>query len=141
MFSDGPDTKYAVVGYCLGPSHTSNLSRTSSVVLFQGGPYPSHRVTDRAEDILKEKQTPYHLQLFSGVEHEFALGGDMFTHIKDHAVAAVASGYFRIFRLSIGLLKKFEDRDDFLRELKEGIWKENLERRAKTGTTAEASAF
>lgn len=63
-------------------SHTSNLSRTSSVVLFQGGPYPSHRVTDRAEDILKEKQTPYHLQLFSGVEHEFALGGDMFTHIK-----------------------------------------------------------
>ncbi|KAI8946142.1 hypothetical protein F4801DRAFT_593576 [Xylaria longipes] len=96
-----PDTKFACVGYCFGAPYVCNelaretitagafahpaflkehhfrnikrplfLSCSEIDHTFDG---PSRR---RAIDILQEEKKVYHLQLFSGVEHGFALRGN-----------------------------------------------------------------
>ncbi|KAI0124805.1 Alpha/Beta hydrolase protein [Xylariales sp. AK1849] len=98
-----PETKYACVGYCFGAPYVCNeLAEygTASVGAF-GHPaflkedhfeklkkplfmscseidhtFPTDS-RNKAVDILNTKHKPYHLQLFSGVEHGFALRGNM----------------------------------------------------------------
>ncbi|KAI1492806.1 alpha/beta-hydrolase [Biscogniauxia mediterranea] len=97
-----PDTKYACVGYCFGAPYVCNeLAGTTCAVgavahpaflaehHFQGLNKPlflscsevDHtfpmEYRNRAISILTENKKQYHLQLFSGVEHGFALRGDM----------------------------------------------------------------
>jgi len=97
-----PDTKYACVGYCFGAPFVCN-ELASDTVTAGAFAHPAflkeHHFFDlkkplllscaetdhtfgaqsrrRAIDILQEIKVPYQVQLFSGVEHGFALRGNM----------------------------------------------------------------
>ncbi|KAJ7582192.1 dienelactone hydrolase [Mycena floridula] len=96
-------TKYASVGYCFGAPYVMNTLTAGSIVSVGAIAHPaflneSHfractkpiffscAETDhtfpvksryRAEEILTQDKRVYHFQLFSGVEHGFALRGNM----------------------------------------------------------------
>ncbi|KAK7453543.1 hypothetical protein VKT23_011823 [Stygiomarasmius scandens] len=97
----GTDAKYCSVGYCFGAPYVLEWTTTGDVIAgafahpaflnedhFRGVkkpllmscaetdhtfPLPARR---RAEDLLIEAKAQYHIQVFSGVAHGFALRGD-----------------------------------------------------------------
>ncbi|KAJ7097117.1 dienelactone hydrolase [Mycena belliarum] len=99
-----PETKYAAVGYCFGaPYVMDTLSESSSTACVGAFGHPaflneshfskcsrplflscaetdhtfSREARHRAEELLTARKATFHIQLFSGVEHGFALRGDM----------------------------------------------------------------
>ncbi|KAF7360779.1 hypothetical protein MVEN_00809900 [Mycena venus] len=98
----GTEGKYCAIGYCFGGPFVLDLGATDDIVAgaiahpglitedhFKNLKRPllmSCAESDftfptefrrRAEDILVEKKAQYHIQMFSGVEHGFAVRGDM----------------------------------------------------------------
>ncbi|KAJ7161846.1 dienelactone hydrolase family-domain-containing protein [Mycena crocata] len=98
----GSDTKYCAVGYCFGAPFVMNLGATDDIMAaafahpglldenhFKNLKQPllmSCAESDftfptdlrrRAEDILVERKAQYEIQVFSGVEHGFAVRGDL----------------------------------------------------------------
>ncbi|KAF9457880.1 dienelactone hydrolase family-domain-containing protein [Collybia nuda] len=99
--SHGVDTKYCAVGYCFGGPFTLNLATTDTIVaaafahpaflnedhftqiarpLFMSCAEVDHTFPlenrRRAEDLLISVKANYHIQVFSGVAHGFAVRGD-----------------------------------------------------------------
>ncbi|KAJ6510712.1 Alpha/Beta hydrolase protein [Mycena sanguinolenta] len=97
----GADSKYCAVGYCFGGPFVMNLAGTNDIVAaafahpgwltedhFKNLKHPllmSCAESDftfptdlrrRAEDILVENKAQYQIQVFSGVQHGFAVRGD-----------------------------------------------------------------
>ncbi|KAF8168564.1 Alpha/Beta hydrolase protein [Crassisporium funariophilum] len=97
----GNDTKYSAVGYCFGGPFALEIATTNDVVA-SAFAHPAFLNEDhftkitkplllscaetdatfpsesrrRAEDLLAENKATYHVQVFSGVTHGFALRGD-----------------------------------------------------------------
>ncbi|ESK94069.1 dienelactone hydrolase [Moniliophthora roreri MCA 2997] len=117
------DTKYAVVGYCFGAPFVMNaLAGSLASVGAFGHPaflneshfekcakplFLSCAETDhtfpeaarhRAEEILKTNKRVYHFQLFSGVEHGFALRGNMDEPYERWVKEESAAGIVRWFK-------------------------------------------
>ncbi|KAF8193917.1 dienelactone hydrolase [Mycena galopus ATCC 62051] len=119
-----PETKYAVVGYCFGAPYVMDaLSESSSTACVGAFGHPaflneSHFVkcarplflscaeTDhtfpaparhRAEEILTAGKRTFHIQLFSGVEHGFALRGNMDDPYERFTKEESANGIVRWF--------------------------------------------
>ncbi|KAK0209227.1 Alpha/Beta hydrolase protein [Desarmillaria ectypa] len=128
----GPDTKYAAVGYCFGAPYVMDMLLEGSLFCAGAFAHPaflreSHffacakplllscsevdhtfpaKSRHRAEDILKEKQTPYHVHLFSGVEHGFALRGDMSDPYQRWVKEESADAIVRWFRFWMNSKRK-----------------------------------
>ncbi|KAK7029388.1 hypothetical protein VNI00_014642 [Paramarasmius palmivorus] len=120
------DTKYAAVGYCFGAPYVMNALAGPLVSagafghpafftrvtlrdllvkpLFLSCAETDHTFPDaarhRAEEILKSRKQVYHFQLFSGVEHGFALRGNMDDPyerwVKEESAAAIIR-WFKFF--------------------------------------------
>ena len=123
-------TRYACVGYCFGAPYVMNSLSTSysspppcevgafahpaflKEHHFQNLQRPlffscaEHDFTfetearNKAIDILREADKPYHLQLFSGVEHGFALRCDLSIPYERWAKEQRCKGHRRLFRLA-----------------------------------------
>ncbi|KAJ7625893.1 dienelactone hydrolase [Roridomyces roridus] len=119
-----PETKYAAVGYCFGAPYVMDaLSESSSTACVGAFAHPaflneSHFIncarpillscaqTDhtfptasrhRAEELLMEKNRTFQVQLFSGIEHGFALRGNMEDAYERYTKEESASGIVRWF--------------------------------------------
>ncbi|KAJ7083982.1 Alpha/Beta hydrolase protein [Mycena belliarum] len=118
----GPESKYCAVGYCFGAPYVMELGATDDIVAaafahpafldedhFRKLKQPlllSCAETDftfalesrrRAEDILVEVKAQYQFQVFSGVQHGFALRGDPSVPDARWAKEESASGIVRWF--------------------------------------------
>ncbi|KAL0571421.1 hypothetical protein V5O48_010537 [Marasmius crinis-equi] len=118
------ETKYAAVGYCFGAPYVMNALAGTMVSagafahpaflreshfekcakpLFLSCAETDHTFPEasrhRAEAILKEGKRVYHFQLFSGIEHGFALRGNMDDVYERWAKEESASGIIRWFNL------------------------------------------
>lgn len=58
---------------------------------------------NKALDILREAKKPYHLQVFSGVEHGFALRCDLSKPYERYCKEESARGIAEYFRLQLGV--------------------------------------
>ncbi|KUJ08229.1 alpha/beta-hydrolase [Mollisia scopiformis] len=117
-----PNTKYACVGYCFGAPYVCN-ELASGTVTAGAFAHPAFlkehhffnlknplllscaevdhtfdtKSRRRAIDILQEIKVPYQLQLFSGVEHGFALRGNMENpyerHVKEQSMEGIVKWF------------------------------------------------
>ena len=66
---------------------------------------------NKASQILREAKKPYHLQLFSGVEHGFALRCDLSNAYQRWCKEESANGIAKYFDLQLGVFDK-ESKDE-----------------------------
>ncbi|KAJ0116590.1 hypothetical protein J7T55_009740 [Diaporthe amygdali] len=74
-------TRYACVGYCFGAPYVCDQLSDNGICIAGAFAHPAFLKEDhfrnlKAVDILIEDKRQYHVQLFSGVEHGFALRGN-----------------------------------------------------------------
>ncbi|KAI9069681.1 alpha/beta-hydrolase [Trametes sanguinea] len=118
----GTDKKYTCVGYCFGAPFVMQYIKTDWI-LAGAFAHPAYLNEDdfkevkqpllmscaevdhtfpvesrrRAEDLLVEQKAKYYIQVFSGVEHGFALRGDMSVPIQRWAKEESARGILNWF--------------------------------------------
>ncbi|KAI1852212.1 hypothetical protein JX265_013065 [Neoarthrinium moseri] len=70
-------TKFACVGYCFGAPYVCNELAKGGICSVGAFGHPAFLKEHHFENLMNENKKLYNLQLFSGVEHGFALRGDM----------------------------------------------------------------